>query len=126
MDIEQLKLIIDAIKGLAGDTKQVAIVYFAFVIGKTLLGYGTGIFVVWFLGTKVYALIIKIVLKSPDNIQLSLRNAALEACWRAWLFNDANIPDAKGVTPDEWAKICKILGVETAWAPQGQDNPEDL
>lgn len=57
MDIEQLKLIIDAVKGLAGDTKQVVIWYIIFIAAKQIIFYGFWIFLTVFIVPKLVKLI---------------------------------------------------------------------
>ena len=57
MDIEQLKLIIEAVKGLAGDTKQVVIWYLIFIAAKQIIFYGFWVFLTVFVVPRLFKVI---------------------------------------------------------------------
>lgn len=67
MDLEQLKLVISAVSGVAGDAKQAVIWYYALAFGESLLLKITWIILVVFVVNKAVRMILKLNNASDDT-----------------------------------------------------------
>lgn len=101
MDIEQLKLIISAITGLAGETKTVLIWYFVVTFVSKFIGWGLVAWVVVYVVKKITSLIYKGISSSVGD-SLSARNEVRLSIYRAWLYGGEN--DKDGITHEEYTK----------------------
>lgn len=107
MDIEQLKLIISAIQGVAGDARTALIwwmvIQFAMWVGGWSLLAGVVVYIV-----KTIATIVRKSMEPVEEAEKNYRKRVLLEAYRAWIWSDDN--GKTGISYDEYDGIAKLLG----------------